>query len=274
MKSTIFFFLLGTVALRAQIGINTNNPQTVFHVDGSKDNALTGTPSDTQVANDFVVTNEGKVGIGTITPQANLEVKGKVILSGVKDNQLVVSNKSLAIDNTTGELGYVNPTESQVLYRRTAASRVDQPFNNTNWIMAPINTNGTDDINTLLATVETSGAYEYVRLPSTGIYRVELFGYLQTNTSYTAQALTTHIRLRKSSNSGSAWTPVDNQKVLNQYYVGGAANVMQPFVYVGRFNANDWIVFEMGTESNVTATGGWSKPNTNQNSIQLIITKL
>lgn len=274
MKSTIFFFLLGTVALQAQIGINTNNPQTLFHVDGSKDNVATGTPSASQQANDFVVTSEGKVGIGTTNPQANLEVRGKVILSGVKDNQLVVSNKSLAIDNTTGELGYVNPAESQVLYRRTAASRVDQPFNNTNWIMAPINTSGTDDINTLQATVATSGTFEYVRLPSSGIYRVELFGYLQTNTSYTTQALTTHIRLRKSSNSGSTWTPVDNQKVLNQYYVGGAANVMQPFVYVGNFAAGDWIIFEMGTESSVSTTGGWSRPNTNQNSIQLIITKL
>lgn len=275
MKSKILFFvLLGTATLKAQVGVNTNNPQTFFHVDGSKDNPLTGAPNATQQANDFVVTAAGRVGIGTTSPQSNLEVKGKVVFADVKDNELVVANKSLSIDNTTGELGYITPTPTPVLYRKTAFLRTDQTFSNSSWIVAPINTEATNDINSLSATFGTTGALEYVQLPLAGTYRIELFGYLETNTSYTNQALTGHIRLRKSSNSGSSWTVVDNQKVLNQYYVGGAANVMQPFVYVGDFAVGDRIIFEMGTETNVNVIGGWSRPVTNQNSIQLIITKL
>lgn len=34
-------FLIGST-VNAQVGINTDNPQNTFHVDGGKDNALTG----------------------------------------------------------------------------------------------------------------------------------------------------------------------------------------------------------------------------------------
>lgn len=51
-----------------QFGINTPNPQGVFHIDGGKDNPVTGVPNTVQQSNDFIITAQGKVGIGTITP--------------------------------------------------------------------------------------------------------------------------------------------------------------------------------------------------------------
>lgn len=55
----------------AQIGINTSNPQSSFHVDGAKDNPPVGEPSLAQQANDFVITASGNTGIGTTIPESS-----------------------------------------------------------------------------------------------------------------------------------------------------------------------------------------------------------
>ncbi len=57
-----------------RVGINTENPQNTFHIDGNKDNPSTGVPTILQQANDVIFTNTGQVGIGTTTPSQNLDV--------------------------------------------------------------------------------------------------------------------------------------------------------------------------------------------------------
>lgn len=79
----------------AQVGVNTVKPQGVFHVDGAKDNPATAEPDAAQQSNDFVVKNDGTVGIGTTAPNAsaildlNSKNKGflapRVLLSGATD---------------------------------------------------------------------------------------------------------------------------------------------------------------------------------------------
>ena len=59
-----------------QIGVNTPNPQGVFHVDGAKDNPATGIPSAAQQANDVAVMASGNMGIGTTAPTNKLHVNG------------------------------------------------------------------------------------------------------------------------------------------------------------------------------------------------------
>ncbi len=60
--------------LHSQVGINTSNPQGVFNVDGKKDNNIEGAPTKEQQLNDFVITSEGNVGIGTTNPTRKLEI--------------------------------------------------------------------------------------------------------------------------------------------------------------------------------------------------------
>jgi hypothetical protein len=67
-KFIIVYAILCSSFAFTQVGINTKNPQGVFNVDGGKDNPLTGTPTSIQQVNDFVVTSEGSVGIGTTVP--------------------------------------------------------------------------------------------------------------------------------------------------------------------------------------------------------------
>lgn len=73
-KLLLSSFLVVSVCSFAQVGVNTANPQAMFHVDGGKDNPLTGAPSTTQQQNDVVITSAGNVGIGTTTPSRKLEI--------------------------------------------------------------------------------------------------------------------------------------------------------------------------------------------------------
>lgn len=70
-KVVLLITALANVLIYSQVGINTSNPQEVFHIDGSKDNAPTGVPTAKQQSNDFTVTSTGSVGIGTNTPDAS-----------------------------------------------------------------------------------------------------------------------------------------------------------------------------------------------------------
>jgi hypothetical protein len=86
---SLLLFGLGTSVLYAQVGINTQNPQAQFHVDGAKDNPTTGTPTAAQQANDVVVTQDGRLGVGTTSPANNIEIKsGTVGTSGIRITNL------------------------------------------------------------------------------------------------------------------------------------------------------------------------------------------
>ncbi|REC71514.1 hypothetical protein DRF60_20580 [Chryseobacterium elymi] len=61
-----------------QVGINTENPQQMFHIDGQKDNPATGIPNVTQQKNDFVVTSAGNVGVGVVVPTAKIHTVSEV----------------------------------------------------------------------------------------------------------------------------------------------------------------------------------------------------
>lgn len=99
------------------IGVGTKNPLGVFHVDGAKDN--TSTPTAAQLGNDFVITSDGSVGIGTIAPDASaiLEVKAsnkgflgpRVALTSITDKVTIANpaNGLLVYNTGTGSLDYV-----------------------------------------------------------------------------------------------------------------------------------------------------------------------
>ncbi len=77
MKKCVFSFILLISFInnvKSQVGINTNNPQGIFHVDGSNDNNKTGAPTTIQQQNDFIVTANGNLGIGTTSPTRKLEI--------------------------------------------------------------------------------------------------------------------------------------------------------------------------------------------------------
>ena len=88
--------------ITAQVGINTPNPQAVFHIDGQKNNPTTGIPTVIQQADDVAVSSSGNVGLGTNTPSSKLEIQtggtvatpisGLKIVDGSQTDQYVLTS--------------------------------------------------------------------------------------------------------------------------------------------------------------------------------------
>ena len=78
--------LLISVFSFAQVGINTPNPQGIFHVDSKNNNNQTGIPTAVQQADDFIITSNGSIAVGTTVPDASaiLELNVNELASGSK----------------------------------------------------------------------------------------------------------------------------------------------------------------------------------------------
>ncbi|MFS4430375.1 hypothetical protein [Chryseobacterium sp. S90] len=117
MKKNILLLSMLIIAsfTHAQVGIQTSNPQGSLHVDGAKDNPATGTPTDVQQSNDFIVTSTGMVGIGNLTPLSNLHVLNRGTATGIGGGEAtntgllienpIANNSILSILRTTGTTG-------------------------------------------------------------------------------------------------------------------------------------------------------------------------
>nr|WP_314498763.1 hypothetical protein [uncultured Chryseobacterium sp.] len=117
----------------AQVGINTENPQGVFNVDGGKNNAVTGTPTAIQQKDDVVVTASGQVGIGNTLPNnyAMLDISSddKGIL--IPQVNLTSSNMDL---NSDGDNNISNQPHGLLIYNKgTALARGYYFWNGTEW---------------------------------------------------------------------------------------------------------------------------------------------
>lgn len=75
MTTMTKFFLIWLILpfsflIEAQVGINTTNPQGIFHVDPNRNTVGTANALD-----DIIVTGDGYMGLGTVTPSTNLHIK-------------------------------------------------------------------------------------------------------------------------------------------------------------------------------------------------------
>ncbi|QYN49195.1 hypothetical protein GYM73_06090 [Apibacter sp. ESL0432] len=117
MKTKFIFLgmLLVPILSFSQIGVNTNNPQGTFHVDGMKDNAEIGAPTPFQGANDFIVTSDGNVGVGTAYPDASsiLELNVEGLSSGSKKGFL---GPRVSLTSNIDTLTIPNPAVGLLVY--------------------------------------------------------------------------------------------------------------------------------------------------------------
>ncbi|KQT24128.1 hypothetical protein ASG22_08920 [Chryseobacterium sp. Leaf405] len=118
--SVLSLIVLGTTSYYTQVGIQTENPQATFHIDGAKDNPTTGTPNAVQQLNDVAITSTGNVGIGTITPTNKVEINsGTANTSGLKLTNLTATTpigigQTIGVDANGNVITMANATAATV----------------------------------------------------------------------------------------------------------------------------------------------------------------
>lgn len=84
---TLFLIAIGSFGF-AQVGVNTNNPQQKFHVDGrdtsTTTNPSTGAPTVAQQVDDVVITKDGYVGTGITNPTRRLDINNGTTNGAIK----------------------------------------------------------------------------------------------------------------------------------------------------------------------------------------------
>ncbi|NDW10585.1 hypothetical protein [Dysgonomonas sp. 520] len=127
-SSLILLIFLAVTALKAQVGVNTESPQGVFHIDAARN-----TSGNTNVADDVVVDAQGRVGVGTNNPTNKLSVhttgdntglylpngsaSGRVLTSDAQGNGVWVSGAvqyQTMVESTGGRTFFTitNPSSS------------------------------------------------------------------------------------------------------------------------------------------------------------------
>lgn len=104
----IFVFILLQLVSYAQIGINTETPLGIFHVDGQRNTTIAGT----NISDDVIVSTAGRLGIGMI-PGNTGKVQIQTTASSVSPMKLVDGNqgvgKVLVATDNNGNMGWVAP---------------------------------------------------------------------------------------------------------------------------------------------------------------------
>jgi len=117
MKAKFIFLgmLLIPLSVYSQVGVNTDNPKAIFHVDGAKDNPNATDPTPAQQANDFVITSSGSVGIGTNTPDPSsmFEINVDNLNS---DNKKGFLGPRVSLTSFTDDKTVPNPTKGLLVY--------------------------------------------------------------------------------------------------------------------------------------------------------------
>ena len=145
MKKTLITVCLIAVSAVAhsQVGISTSNPQGTFHIDGAKDNPVTGAPDAAQQSNDFTVTNLGRVGMGTTAPAGRLHVYNSI------------TGSESANDYVFDDESPITQTPGLILRRSNAGANLVQD----------------DFIGAMLFNPKINGAFSYGGAGIAGIYR-------------------------------------------------------------------------------------------------------
>ena len=167
MKKTFITVCLIAVSAFAhsQVGVSTSNPQGTFHIDGAKDNPLTGAPDAAQQANDVAVTSEGRVGIGNITPTSNLHIMNRGTATGIGGGE--ATNTGLLIENPTANSSILSILRTTgITGVKQAVMGINPNFNGNNGVFILSRTPGGNDF-AMDMTTGNAVSYTHLTLPTT-----------------------------------------------------------------------------------------------------------
>ncbi|NDW09158.1 hypothetical protein [Dysgonomonas sp. 520] len=93
----ILFMFLAVTTLKAQVGVNTENPQGIFHIDGQRN-----TSGNTNFSDDVVVDTQGRIGVGTNSPQTKVDIKAATAGTGFRLQDGTQGNGKILTSDANG----------------------------------------------------------------------------------------------------------------------------------------------------------------------------
>lgn len=176
---THIILLLSNICI-AQIGINTENPRALLHIDGASTAATTnpssGIGTAAQAIDDIVITNLGNIGIGTINPITKLDIVSQTAGGAIK------------IADTTQGIGKMLVSDANGVGTWTSVIGSWFALLNGNWttIFQTSNTiRQLTNFNTSVISNASQGSVNpstgTIQVPHTGKYRITISGHWSTN---------------------------------------------------------------------------------------------
>ncbi len=107
----------GASLFAQKTGVNTKNPQGALHVDAKKNNATTGVPAPADADDDFIVTNDGKVGIGILSPSTSLHIKGATPPGAIRIEDGNQGAGKLLVSNAAGVGTWTTPAVTRAVVK-------------------------------------------------------------------------------------------------------------------------------------------------------------
>lgn len=105
------FFLSLSLSAQITLGINTDAPEGIFHIDGLKNNSFSPNKYD----DDVLVDALGNLGIGTNTPVARLDIHSTTSKAFRLDDSSQASNRIL-VSNNLGEGTWQSPPQQGTFF--------------------------------------------------------------------------------------------------------------------------------------------------------------
>ncbi|NDW10770.1 hypothetical protein [Dysgonomonas sp. 520] len=176
MKKLILIAILfsQTAYCLSQIGVNTDNPKTLLHIDGASSaattNPSTGNVSAAQAADDVVITNSGNVGIGLLSPSTKLDIKSSTVGAiKIADGTQGINKVLISDANGVGSWANVSGSWFAVLEGATLPTSTAYATRQLKSFASEIISNATQG-----AVNKTNGT---ITIPFTGKYRVNITGH-------------------------------------------------------------------------------------------------
>lgn len=260
MKNLKYLFLFAVLILKAQVGINTSTPLQTFHVDPQKNTSVVGSVVNNS-SDDVVVTASGNVGIGTTNPSTKLQIVGDGTNYPLNiQNIKVLTNTSsqLYIDNA-GQVGKSTAVTSVATTKNYAKSlniSTKEPgmslgnANNRNYIpiVGTAGSPGVVIVNSLAVTevANDNTAGDYVTIPSSGFYKIQLQGAYQcsrNSTTIANELYAMDIILFRKLSSGSSFAQLERQRLISG--LNDDTSYSATFFTVVQLNAGDKIAFAL-----------------------------